>query len=62
MDFYELPKDYNRYNTILIFIDYFGKHTISILYNKTIDAKGIARHYIDYIHYIYRPLLTIVSN
>jgi hypothetical protein len=62
MDFHKLPKDYNRYNTILIFIDRFKKRTTSILYNKTIDAKGIARHYIDYIHYMYGPPLTIVSN
>jgi hypothetical protein len=50
MDFYELPKDYNRYNIVLIFIDHFGKCMISILYNKTINAKAIVRYYIDYIY------------
>ena len=62
MDFHKLPKDYNRYDIVLIFVDHFGKRTISILYNKTIDAKGTTRHYINYIHYIYRLPLIIISN
>jgi transposase InsO family protein len=62
MDFHELPKDRNGYDTILIFVDRFGKRTTSIPCNKTIDAKGTARHYINYIHHTYGPLLTIVSN
>jgi transposase InsO family protein len=62
MDFHELPKDHNGYDTILIFVDHFGKRTISIPCYKTIDAKGTTRHYIDYVHYTYRPPLTIVSD
>ena len=50
MDFYKLPKDYNRYNIVLIFIDHFGKYIILILYNKTIDTKDTTKHYINYIH------------
>jgi transposase InsO family protein len=62
MDFHELPKDRNGYDTILIFVDRFGKRTMSIPCNKTINAKDIAKHYIDRIHRIYGPPLTIVSN
>ena len=42
MDFHELPKDYNGYNTILILIDYFKKRTISIPCRKTTNAKETA--------------------
>jgi transposase InsO family protein len=62
MDFHELPKDRNGYDTVLVFVDRFGKCTMSILCNKTIDAKGTAKHYIDCIHRIYGPPLTIVLD
>jgi hypothetical protein len=41
MDFYKLLKDYNRFNTALILVDYFKKRLISIPYYKTTDAKEI---------------------
>jgi hypothetical protein len=62
MDFYELPLDRNGYNTILILVDRFGKHTVSIPCNKTIDAKETACLYMKYAYRTYRPLQTIVSN
>src|SRR5271170_5833144 len=62
MDFYELPKDHEGYDTILIFVDRFGKRTTSIPCQKTIDAKGTAQLYIQYIYYTYRPLQTIVLD
>jgi hypothetical protein len=62
MDFYELPRDRNGYDTILIFVDRFGKRIVSVPCDKTIDAKETARHYIDRVHRMYRPPLTIVSD
>ena len=62
MDFHELPKDHEGYDTILIFVDRFGKRAISIPCQKTIDAKGTARLYIQYIYRTYRPPQTIVSD
>ena len=46
MDFHELPKDRNGYDTALILVDRFGKRTISIPCQKTTDAKETARLYI----------------
>jgi hypothetical protein len=62
MDFHELPKDYNRYNTALILVDRFEKRIVSIPCYKTIDAKETAQLYIQYAYRTYRPLQTIVSD
>ena len=62
MDFHELLKDRNGYDTVLIFVDRFGKRPISILCKKTVDAKEAARLYIYYIYQIYGPPNTIVSD
>jgi transposase InsO family protein len=43
-------------------VDRFEKRTISILCQKTTDAKEIARLYIQYIYRTYRPPQTIVSD
>jgi hypothetical protein len=43
MDFHELPKDRNGYDTALVLVDRFGKRTVSIPCQKTIDAKETAR-------------------
>jgi hypothetical protein len=62
VDFYKVPADYNSYNTIIIFVDRFGKRPISLPCRKNINAKGIARLYINYPYWIYRLLDTIVFN
>jgi hypothetical protein len=62
MDFHELPADRNRYDTVLILVDRFGKRTISIPCKKAIDAKETARLYIQYVYRTYGPPQTIVSD
>src|SRR5271156_2111342 len=62
MDFHELPKDCNGYNTALILVDRFGKRTVSIPCYKTTDAKETARLYIQYAYRTYGPPQTIVSD
>jgi hypothetical protein len=46
MDFHELPKDRNGYDTALVLVDWFGKRTMSIPCHKTTDAKETAQLYI----------------
>jgi hypothetical protein len=46
----------------MIFVDHFGKRAISLLCKKNIDAKGVAKLYIDYLYRIYGPPQTIVSD
>jgi hypothetical protein len=62
IDFYKVPADCNGYDTIMIFVDRFGKRPISLLCRKNINAKGAARLYIDYPYWIYGLLDTIVSD
>ena len=49
IDFYKVPKDYNRYNIVIIFVNCFRKRLISLLYKKTINVKGVAKLYINYL-------------
>jgi transposase InsO family protein len=62
MDFHELPKDRNGYDTVFVNVDRLGKRVISIPCQKTITAEEAARLYITYIYRIYRPPDTIVSD
>jgi hypothetical protein len=62
VDFYKVPADCNSYNTIMIFVDCFGKRPISLPCRKNINAKGAARLYINYPYWIYRLPDTIVSD
>ena len=62
MDFHELPKDSNGYDTVFVNVDRLGKRVISIPCLKTITAKEAARLYITHIYRIYRPPDTIVSD
>ena len=62
MDFHELPKDRNGYDTVLILVNHFGKRTISIPCWKTTDAKETAKLYIQHAYWIYGPPQTIVSD
>ena len=41
IDFHKLPKDYNRYNVVILLVDYFGKRPILIPCYKTIIAKKV---------------------
>ena len=49
IDFRLFLKDRYRYDTIYVFVNRLTKRPISILYYKEIDAKGIARIFINYI-------------
>jgi hypothetical protein len=62
MDFHELLRDRNGYDTVFVNVDRLGKRVISIPCEKTITAKEAARLYITYIYWIYRPPNTIVSD
>jgi len=54
--------DRNGYDAVMIFVDRFGKRSISLPCKKTIDAKGAARLYINFPYRIYGPPDTIVSD
>jgi transposase InsO family protein len=62
IDFHELPRDRNGYDTVMIMVDRFGKRCISIPCKKTTDAKEAAKLYIQYPYRIYGPPDTIVSD
>jgi len=62
MDFHEMPKERQGYNTVMLVINCFGKRPISIPCNKTVNAKEAAKLYIQYPYRIYGPPLTIVSD
>ena len=62
MDFYKLLRDRNGYDTVFVNVDRLGKRVISIPCEKTITIEEVARLYITYIYYIYKPLNTIVLD
>ena len=62
MDFHELPKDRNGYDSVVIFVDRFGKRTITVPCHKAISATDTAKLYIRYVYPYFGPPLTIVSD
>ena len=42
IDFKEFLSDKHSYDSILVFINQLGKDSVTILYYKTINARGIA--------------------
>jgi len=62
MDFHEVPRDRNGYDTVFVNVDRLGKRVISIPCQKTITAKEAARLYITHIYRIYGPPDTIISD
>jgi hypothetical protein len=62
VDFHAAPTDRDGYDTVMVFVDRFGKRPISLPCKKNIDAKGAARLYINYPFRIYGPPDTIVSD
>jgi len=42
MDFYKLPMDRDRYNTVIILVNRFGKRLFLIPYHKDINTKEVA--------------------
>jgi hypothetical protein len=47
---------------VIVLVNYFGKRPFLILYYKNINAKEAAQLYIYYVHQIYGPLDTIISD
>jgi transposase InsO family protein/predicted aspartyl protease len=62
MDFKEFNKDKHGYNMILVFIDRLGKDSVSIPCLKTIDARGMAQLYIQWVYRFGHTPETIVSD
>ena len=62
MDFKEFNEDKYGYNMILVFIDRLGKDLVSIPCHKTIDARGIAQLYIQWVYWFGYTLETIISD
>jgi hypothetical protein len=50
MDFHELPKDRNSYDTVFVNVDRLGKRVISIPCEKTITVEEVAKLYITHIY------------
>jgi predicted aspartyl protease/transposase InsO family protein len=50
MDFKSFPPDKHGYDSILVFIDRLSKTSVSIPCHKDIDAKGLARLFIEWIY------------
>ncbi len=50
-----MPKDDERFNIIVVFIDRFSKKAVTILYRKTATVKDLAEIYVIY-YYCYLGL------
>jgi transposase InsO family protein len=62
MDFKEFPKDKEGYDAILVFIDRLGKDSVTIPCHKTIDARGLAVLFIQWIYRFGHTPESIVSD
>jgi transposase InsO family protein len=62
MDFHELPRDQNGFDTVVLFVDRFAKRTVTIPCHKTVDALATAKLYIRYVYPYFGPPLTLVSD
>ena len=62
MDFMTFPKDRQGFDAVFVVVDRLSKRPISIPCYKTIDARGLAKLFVEYV-YRYRGLPeTIVSD
>ena len=57
-----MPKDNNGYNTIAVFIDYFSKKAVSVLYIKTAIVIDLADLYVVHCYRYMGLPNSIVSN
>jgi hypothetical protein len=62
MDFKEFPKDKHGYDSILVFIDRLGKDSVTIPCHKTIDAKGMAQLFVQWIYRFGHTPESIISD
>lgn len=62
IDFKEFPKDTSGYDQVMVIIDRLSKQAISIPCHKTIDARGMARLFVDWVYRFGHTPETIVSD
>jgi transposase InsO family protein len=62
MDFKEFPPDKHGYDSILVFIDRLGKDSVTIPCHKTIDARGMATLFVQWIYRFGHTPESIVSD
>jgi Integrase zinc binding domain/Integrase core domain len=62
MDFKEFNEDKHGYDMILVFIDRLGKDSVSIPCHKTIDARGMAQLFIQWVYRFGHTPETIISD
>lgn len=62
MDFKSFPKDRNGYDQILVIIDRLSKQAITIPCHKTIDARGLAHLFIQWVYRFGHTPESIISD
>jgi transposase InsO family protein/predicted aspartyl protease len=62
MDYKEFPRDRHGYDCILVFIDRLGKDSVTIPCHKTIDARGTAILFIQWVYRFGHTPESIVSD
>ena len=62
IDFKEFPKDKHRYDCLFVIIDRLGKDSLSIPCYKTIDARGIAKLFVQWVYCFGHTPETIISD
>ncbi len=62
MDFKEFPPDKHGYDSILVFIDRLGKDSVTIPCHKTIDSRGLATLFVQWIYRFGHTPDSIVSD
>ena len=62
MDFKEFPKDKYGFDVILVIIDRLGKDSITIPCYKTINARGLATLFINWVYRFGHTPETIISD
>jgi transposase InsO family protein len=62
IDFKEFPKDKSGYDSIMVIIDRLSKQAISIPCHKTIDARGMAELFVQWVYRFGHTPETIISD
>jgi transposase InsO family protein len=62
IDFKEFPKDKSGYDQIMVVIDRLSKQAISIPCHKTIDARGMADLFVQWVYRFGHTPETIISD
>jgi hypothetical protein len=62
IDFKEFPKDKSGYNLIMVIIDRLSKQAIFIPCHKTIDSRGMAELFVQWVYQFGHTPKTIISD